>query len=73
MTIHYTLPTHWAPALVNSDMSGLPEQEIADINTWLALNEPGNCVSVSDDHHFARTHDASDVCLACDVSDFGFM
>lgn len=55
----YLLFSWWGPALVNGDMSGYNEDEIAEIEDWLQINAPGNCVEMRDDEHFAYMNDAS--------------
>lgn len=54
----YTLPTYWASALINDDWSGLTSEDCEDIQYWLELHKPGNCVGVEDDAAFTAYHDA---------------
>ena len=70
----WTLPSHWASALINDDRTGLDDVEEYALNA--VLNELGHdwyCVNASDDAYFTRLHDARlQGILACDVLDFTF-
>lgn len=37
-TTTYTLPAHWACALINADESGMDDDEIAAMNDWLSAS-----------------------------------
>lgn len=67
----YTLPTHWAPYLINGDASGLENAEEAEIDGWLdAHPHLGSCLSCSDEPEFKHSHDGG--ILAADCLDFEF-
>jgi hypothetical protein len=71
-TIEFTLPAHWASALVNGDFSGLSDGDAMTVRYWLDT-EPdigGDCLSVSDEPEFVRYYDAPG--LACDCLTFTF-
>jgi hypothetical protein len=74
----FTLPTFWACALINGDMSGMSDEDEAAMDCWfdqvLETYEMMHCVSVDDNEggDFRRYHDASEFVLACDVSTFTF-
>lgn len=72
-TITYSLPEHWASALINDDATGLSESEHCELLDWLEYYKPGFCVNVSDSHFFTENHDARDFgVLACDCLEFTF-
>ena len=76
-TITYMLPTHWACALVNSDESGMEDDDIAQLNEFVddMVRTYGSChcVDVSESSEFSNYHDASHYgVLACDVAEFTF-
>lgn len=50
----YTLPAHWASALINADNSGLTDSEKLELNTWLEDHKPGYCVDCSEESFFGR-------------------
>ena len=72
-TTTYTLPTHWASALINGDWSGLNELD-EEALTRVMFNEGlPDCVDVLDDSSFRKYHDAQPYgVLACDCSTFIF-
>ena len=72
-TATYTLPTHWASALINGDWSGLDEHDEESL-TRLMFNEGlPDCLDVLDDSTFRKYHDAQPYgVLACDCSTFVF-
>lgn len=53
----YTLPSSYAPALIDNDFSGLNDQEIEELHEWLTETNPGSCVSCSEDEWFSWGHD----------------
>lgn len=77
---HYTLPEHWASALLYGDDSGLEIEDARQLQAWEdSVTEDGNptlvCVSVDCDEggDFRRYHDATSVgVLACNVARFTF-
>jgi hypothetical protein len=79
LTEVYTLPSHWAGALINGDDSGLDAEDIAALEAFESdmIRQYGSCwcLSVGDDEvgDFRRYHDATHYgVLACDVLDFVF-
>ena len=66
----YTLPAHWASALINADESGMSDSELNEINEWLDYMKPGYCVDCSDESEFRHRCDA-DV-LPCDCLTYTF-
>ena len=77
-TVQYTLPSHWAVALINGDITGYEESEIDQIDEFEQyLSEKylsgAYCVDVEEDNWFTSQHDATEFgVLACDVSVFTF-
>jgi hypothetical protein len=56
-SVTLTAPSNWASYLINGDASGLPVDERAACDAWLAhrgLSFPVSC----DDAGFVHTHDA---------------
>lgn len=69
----FLLPEHWASALVNADESGMSEEEIAEMNAWLAERpELGLCVNVSGEPEFSHYHDAREWVLPCNCVTYTF-
>lgn len=71
-TIDFTLPAHWASALVNGDFTGLSNADAKAVSYWLDT-EPdiaGDCLSVTDEPEFRKFYDADG--LACDCLTFTF-
>ena len=50
----YKLYDHWASSLINADDSGLDEDEIEDIDSFIKTEGVGSCVDVWDDVEFDR-------------------
>ena len=72
-TVTYTLPTYWAPTLVNDDSSGLTDEDERSIEDFFADNPNLHCIDVSEDQEFARWHDATPYGVpACEVSQYTF-
>ena len=72
-TIDFTLPAHWASALINGDFTGLDDAEEAAVRYWLDT-EPdigGDALSCTDEPEFLRYYDAQ-IGLACDCLTFTF-
>ena len=71
----FTLPAHWACALVNGDFSGLEDSEADELEAWQsAASEQGYgfCVEVSGEAFFCTGHDARAYVLPCDCLEFTF-
>ena len=71
------LPTHWAVALVNSDESGLDDDDQKRLDRFVdaMVSEFGSCwcLDVGADSWFQSCHDATRFgVLACEVSTFSF-
>lgn len=69
-TTTYTLPAHWASALINDDYTGLEDEEEQQITDWLHAAQPGYCVGCSDSPEFCIDNDVGT--LACDCLEFYF-
>jgi hypothetical protein len=73
----FTLPAHWAPALINGDASGLDDDDARKLErfiNWMA-REYGRCwpLDVADDAAFTEWHDARSFgVLACDCATVSF-
>jgi hypothetical protein len=61
--IEYTLPAHWASALINGDFSGMNADEIASYDSFMAVNGDPHFVDCDDEPHHTRWHDATDHAL----------
>lgn len=70
----YTLPTHFASYLINSDCSGLEEAEIKAIDKWieekLKEHKTMECFDVSEESEFKTSNDLNN--LGGEVSVFSF-
>lgn len=71
-TTTYTLPAHWAPALINGDLSGMTDEEIDSLYLWISHEAPGVCIACSDDSEFRHLHDADGYALAGDCLTYTF-
>lgn len=72
-TATYTLPTHWASALINGDWSGLDEHDEEALTRVMHGEALPDCLDVHDDSTFCKYHDAQPYgVLACDCSTFVF-
>jgi hypothetical protein len=76
-TLTLELPVHWACALINSDESGMDDEDIAALNAFVddMVRNYGSChcVDVSEETGFSRWHDAAQYgVLACDTAEFTF-
>lgn len=71
-TPKFTLPAHWASALINDDRSGMSDEEEIALTHWLEANpEVGGCIGCSSEPVSRVYHDAMDV-LACDCLVYAF-
>lgn len=69
----YTLPSHWAPALINGDMTGLDEHDQEALLRLIFNEGLSDAVSVDDEPGFMTYHDARPYgVLACDCSTYTF-
>ena len=70
----WTLPEHWASALINDDFTGLSSEDEMELNSVIAeLGAEWFCVGLSEESYFTRLHDARlHGILACDVLDYEF-
>jgi hypothetical protein len=72
-TTTYTLPAHWAPALVNGDFTGMEEDDEEALMRVIAGENLPDPVSVSDSSEFLTYHDARPYgVLACDCLEYTF-
>lgn len=72
-TTIYTLPAHWASALVNGDTTGLEEDDEEAMMRVIAGEGLPDPVSVSDSPEFRTYHDAWPYgVLACDCLEYTF-
>ena len=70
------LPTHWVPAIVNADLTGLDDAEADALDRWETdiIQHIGafHIGEVSDEEYFARYHDAAEygvlACMCYDVT-----
>lgn len=79
MTFEYfTLPTHWASALINGDLTGYESDDLEAIRLFTEdmVHQYGQCWCIDmddDDAGFTRHHDASVYgVLACGCSVYTF-
>lgn len=76
-TVEYELPVHWATALFYGELDGLEDEDLEALEEFtddmVARHGECNVLDVSEDHWFARHHDAEIYgVLACDVATFIF-
>jgi len=69
-TIQLDLPSFFAGYLINGDSSGLNEQEIQEIDSFLEKEGVGHCMSMSDETWFSWRNDMNTV--GNDVATFTF-
>ena len=50
--IEYKLYDHWGSSLINGDDTGLEDQDIKDLESFLSSENLGSCVDVWDDSEF---------------------
>jgi len=72
-TVTYTLPAFWACALINSDESGMSNDESEAMQAWLDSEAVGACVGVGDTEFFAPWHDDIAFALPCSCLEFTFL
>ena len=72
-TVTYTLPAFWACPLINSDESGLSDEESEALQAWLDSESVGACVGVGEIEFFAPWHDAIEYALPCSCLEFTFL
>jgi len=65
----YILPAYWACYLINADLSGYEESEIAEIEAF--CKDLGPCLDMTDENEFSWTNDAND--LGGAVATFHFL
>lgn len=63
-SVEYTLPTYLACYLINGDATGLTEDEIERIQSFLA-EEKVCIVSMEDDTHFRHSNDFENLGADC--------
>jgi hypothetical protein len=56
----YTLPAPWACWLINGDLSGLSDEDIAEVDAWMADNDYPHFCDVGEPY-FSWTNDANDL------------
>lgn len=72
-TVDYTLPAHWASALINDDFTGLEEADADQLDALHYGEQLSDCVGHSDEPFFCTYHDARPYgVLACDCLEFTF-
>ena len=73
----YTLPSHWASALINGDLTGYESDDLEAIRLFTAAMVHAHgccwCVDVSEEDSFTHYHDARRYnVLACDCKEYSF-
>jgi hypothetical protein len=72
-TTTYTLPAHWAPALVNDDWTGLDDDDNDRLTALLTDEQLLPCLSCTEEPFFCTHHDARPWgVLACNCLEFTF-
>ena len=69
-TTTFTLPSHWASYLINGDASGLDDNEITEIDEFLAANPGWSCIGCEEFGFFSNTNDAGTLAGDCLKYDF---
>lgn len=72
-TTTYTLPAHWASALINDDRTGLEDDDERQLDALMAGEGLPAPLSCSDESFFCTYHDARPYgVLACDCLEYVF-
>lgn len=77
-TADFDLPAYWACAMINGDLTGYDDDDLAAIDAFAAdmIAQYGHChcLAVTDDEsNFRRYHDATPYgVLACNIATFTF-
>ena len=72
-TCTYTLPAHWAPALINGDFTGLDDDDEEKLLLVMAGENLPDPIAVGDEPVFRKYHDAQPYgVLACDCLEYVF-
>jgi hypothetical protein len=72
--IQYTLPAHWASALINGDFTGLEDDDERQLMAVMTGEDLPGPVSCSGDPEFMTYHDARPYgVLACDCLTYDFL
>lgn len=66
----YTLPAHWASALINCDYSGMSDAEVKELNDWMEYAKPGYCIDCGEESFFTWRNDVNN--LGGDCLEFTF-
>lgn len=70
----YWLPAHWAPALINSDFSGMEEEDKEALMRVIAGEQLPDPIACGDEPEFRKCHDAQPYgVLACDCLEYTFL
>ncbi len=56
----YTLPAYWSCYLMNGDHSGLSDDDIAEVDTWMEDNDYPHFCDIGESY-FSWTNDANDL------------
>lgn len=51
-TVEYELYAHWACALINGDVTGMSDEDEAELDAWLTLHPDLYCVDCSEESEF---------------------
>ena len=68
----YTLPSHWASALISGDWSGLEALDEKELNDFLEREKQGSCLTCSEQSIFAWSNDGYPYRIGCDCLEFTF-
>lgn len=73
-SVSYTLPAHWAGALINDDRTGLEDADEQQLDALLEGESLPSPVDCSDEPFFCVHHDARQYgVLPCDCLEFAFL
>ena len=71
-TNKYVLPSFYACYLINSDSSGLTDDEIKELDQWIETVNPGYCVDMGEPY-FSPYNQLTGYKYGSDVSEFTFI
>jgi hypothetical protein len=72
-TCTYTLPAHWASALINGDFTGLEDDDEEALTRVIVGENLPDPIGVSEEPEFRKYHDAQPYgVLACDCLEYVF-
>ena len=69
-TVNYKLGESLVSYLINNDVSGYDEKELAAFQEWLTNENVGHCLNIVENLGFCRTNDFDDLGQNCCIYSF---